>query len=242
MRHPLPPSSRLPVPTESASENIAPVRVVIIEDLQTMAEMLDLLCTHHWGLQVLSVEHSGEPGLNAVARGKPDIVLLDIGLPDIDGLTLIPHLRRVSPASKIIVMSSLINDYVLGRLEELRWDGILDKLSDGLVFIREAIQVVRSGGRFVSPSTRRQMTQFRNCNNPFHHMLSDREKQVLTCVARAFTDGEISDRLGIDISTAHSHRKNQLKKLNQHSTPKLMHHAIRHGYASLPLPEMQKRN
>jgi len=220
--------------TPQAAEPIAAVRLVIIEDHQSTAEMLHLLCTAHWGLEVTKVADCGEDGLAAVTDTKPDLVLLDIGLPDMDGLTLLPRLRKASPSSKVIVTSSLFSDYVFGRLEGLTWEGLLDKFSDGIESLRGAIQVVRSGGRFVSPAVRRLMTRYQQSNNPFCRMLSDREKEVLVCIAHALTDEEVATRLVISVSTVHTHRKNLLRKLGQHSTPKLMNLAIRHGYASLP--------
>lgn len=202
-----------------------------------MAELLQFMCTQ-WGLVVTAVSHDGESGLTAVANTKPNLILLDIGLPDTDGLILLPQLRRISPASKIIVISALYNDYTLGRLHGLRWDGLIDKIADGIEFLREAIQTVHHGGRYVSPTARRLISRYQQSNNAFSRMLSDREKEVLVCIAHALTDIEIGDRLDVDPSTVHSHRKNLHKKLGQQSTPKLMHFAIRHGYASLPLPAL----
>ncbi len=201
-----------------------------------MADMLQLVCAHHWGLEVAGVEHTGETGFATISRTQPDLVFLDIGLPDIDGITLLPRIRQASPHSKVILISSMFNDYTIGRLSGLPWDGLVDKVADGIPLLGEAIRAVRNGGRYISPTARRLIDRHRQSTNPFSRMLSDREQQVLVCVAHALTDEEIAERLSIDSSTAHSHRKSLLKKLGQHSTPKLMHHAIRHGYGSLPLP------
>lgn len=219
-----------------ASEPIAAVRLVIIEDFRSMAEMLRLLCTERWGLDVAATADCGEAGLVAVTQSKPDLILLDIGLPDVDGLTLLPRLRRASPASKIILISSLFNACVLGRLEGLKWDGLLDKIADGIELLREAIQAVRKGERYVSPTARRLIALYQQSDNPFSRMLSDREIEVLVCIAHAQSNEEIAVRLSIDATTVQSHRESLFRKLGQHSTPKLMHYAIRHGYGTLPLP------
>lgn len=216
------------------SEPVAAVRLVIIEDFRCMAQMLHLLCVEHWGLEVPAVTHGGKEGLQAVGESKPDLVLLDIGLPDIDGLTLLPRLRQASPASKIIIFSALYNDCIVGRLLQVGWDGVIDKVADGMEFIREAIQTVRRGHRYTSPAVRRLFVHYRESNNPFHHMLSEREKEILTCIAHALDDDEIAGRLGITAATVKAHRKRLFKKLGQPNTPKLMYYAIRHGYDSLP--------
>lgn len=72
-------------------------------------------------------------------------------------------------------------------------------------------------------------------------MLSEREKEVLTCIAHALGDDEITERIAITAATAKAHRKRLFKKLGQPSTPKLMQYAIRHGYGSLPLPAFRRR-
>lgn len=218
------------------SEPVAAVRLVIIEDFRFMAQMLHLLCVERWGLEVPAVTHGGEEGLQAVGESKPDLVLLDIGLPDVDGLTLLPRLRQASPASKIIIFSALYNDCTVGRMLQAGWDGAIDKVADGMEFIREAIQTVRRGHRYTSPAVYRLFARYRESHNPFHHALSEREKEILACIAHALGDDEIAERTGITAATAKAHRKRLFNKLGQPNTPKLMHYAIRHGYGSLPLP------
>lgn len=216
---------------------IAVPRLVIIEDYQGLAEMVELMCVQHWGLEVVGMEQSGASGLNTVARTQPDLILLDIGLPDVDGLTLLPRLRAGSPGSKIIIFSSLFNDCVLEQLGDVEWDGLLDKVSDGLSCLREAIKLVCQGERYVSSSVRRLLALHRDSNNPFSQMPSEREREVLMCIARGRTDEEIATYFSIGKSTVHSHRKSLFKKLGQHSTPKLINYAIEHGYGTLPLTD-----
>ena len=203
-----------------------------------MAEMLHLLCTQRWDIEVTAVTHGAATGLAAVTATQPDLVLLDLGLPDLDGLTLLPRLRAAAAHSRIIILTSLCNEYVLGRLQRSAWEGLLDKSTDGLALLGDAIHNVTGGRRYISPTVRQLFRQFQDSSNPITHMLSEREKEALACIAQALTDGEMARRMGIDESTAHSHRKALFRKLDQHSTPKLMHYAIRHGFASLPLPPL----
>ena len=211
-------------------------RLVIIEDFRSMADMLGIICGDYWSLNVTACEQTGALGLQAVTRLQPDIVILDLSLPDTDGLTLLPQLKRSAPDSRIILFSSQFNDFTLGRLAKLPWSGLVDKAPDGLRELREAIDMVASGVRYVSPSVRQHLNRHQLSTNPFSRMISDREQEVLVCIARALSDEEIAGRLRIDASTVHTHRKSLMRKLDQHSTPKLMHLAIKHGYSSLPLP------
>jgi DNA-binding NarL/FixJ family response regulator len=222
--------------SQSDAQPAARLRLGIIENFQALAEMLRMICHDFWSIDVCGVCQTGEQGLETVGRTQPDLVVLAIGLPDIDGLSLLPRLKLSSPRSKVILFSSFLKSCNLRRLAPSQWDGLVDKAGDGISSLREALRQMQEGKRYVSPSARRHLEQHHHSDNPFNHVLSAREQEVLICIAHAMDDDEIAGHLSIDASTAHSHRRSLMRKLDQHSTPKLMHLAISHGYGSLPLP------
>ena len=67
---------------------ISPIRIAVVEDMQCIADLIVCLCEQHWGLEVVTVAHTAAAALKEVLTSKPDVVLLDLGLPDSDGITL----------------------------------------------------------------------------------------------------------------------------------------------------------
>lgn len=206
--------------------HISSIRVAIVEDQRCIADLVVCLCEQHWKLNVVAVAYTGAEGYRAIKQSKPDVVLLDLGLPDGDGVGLAARINTELPAAKIIVVSSLCNDYYLHRLSEVTIKGFLDKFADGLLSLRRAIDHVQRGGTYYSPRYLRATQRLKQSHHAFFKLLTDREQEVLLWISQSLTDEEISDQLEISLYTVRTHRQEIMRKLDIHSTPKL----IRLGY------------
>lgn len=172
--------------------------------------------------------------LTLSAQHQPGIILLDISLPDGNGLELLPQLRRISPASQIIILS--VHDhpeYVLrsvraGASGYLRKDSSPEELG-------EAIRAIRGGATFFGPHVAEQLgtairaEEDRQGMESKVDLLSPRERDVLRGVASGATSKEIAQRLGISPRTVETHRESLMRKLEIKSVAGLTRFAIELG-------------
>jgi DNA-binding NarL/FixJ family response regulator len=178
-------------------------------------------------------------GLAMAAQSLPDIVLLDLQLPDGDGLTLARELMLLPRAPRIVLLSVRQDAAVLHAASEPHIAGLLWKFGDVLGLLPSAIETVAHGGKFHPPEVREALRRFRCDPNAFFKVLSDGEINLLPYWACGASDAEIADARGISTHTVKSHRYSVMRKLNLHSTARLIHWAIVSGFGRVPPAEFQ---
>jgi DNA-binding NarL/FixJ family response regulator len=203
-------------------------RVVVIEDQRVMAEFLSAHCTR-FGLEVSALCLNGADGLKAISTYRPELVLLDISLPDGDGLEIAKRIKVLSPGSKILAISSHRDPWTMLQVQRVGLHGFVDKTDQKPDVISEAIDAVLAGRIYYTPVVHESSASIRRDPKAFIRVLSDYETQILSLIGRSMTDDEISVVLGISPSTVQSRRRDIMRKLDIHSTPKLIHYAITNG-------------
>lgn len=210
------------------------MRVLVIEDQTMVRELLVLACG-----QALPKARTTAAGTRAAAlascrEAPPDLVILDLVLPDGDGLDLLPELFALAPSAKVIALSSHIDEFTLHRALGSRVHGILDKNEQPVRILREAIAAVLDGRQYVSSLVQRLKASVRANPAAFDKILSDREQGVLRLIGEGLKNDEVAARLKISVSTAKNHRLNIMAKLDMHSTPQLIRYAIEKGFTRIP--------
>lgn len=210
------------------------MKVLVIEDQTMVRELLALACKQ--ALPKASVRTAGTraDALALCREAAPDLVILDLVLPDGDGLDLVPDLFALAPAVKVIALSSHIDEFTLHRALSSRVHGILDKNEQPVRILREAIAAVLDGQQYVSSLVQRLKASVRANPAAFDKILSDREQGVLRLIGEGLTNDQIATRLKISASTAKNHRLNIMAKLDMHSTPQLIRYAIEKGFTRIP--------
>jgi two-component system NarL family response regulator len=168
-----------------------------------------------------------------VDRLQPDVVLLDISLPDIDGIAVMQSLRSRHPATRVIALS--IHD------EPRYVEGMIDAGASGYVLksatvdeLRQAIRAVARGETYLSPELRRPAPAAKAVRaRRAVSALGRRERQVLSLLAEGRHSAEIAAALGISVSTVDVHRRNIMRKLDLHTIAELTKFAVRKGLTSL---------
>jgi DNA-binding NarL/FixJ family response regulator len=215
-----------------------PVRLGIIEDYRSLADMLRDMCVRLWGHTVDFTAATGAAGIDQTAAHKPDILLCDLGLPDMDGVQVIARVTEKVPETKVLVLSSLCNDYTIHRLSEHKIHGFVDKISDGLPVLERAILQVMRGHVFFSPHYHAVLHRLKRNPDSFHRLLSEREQEILVWIGNALTDDEIARILTITPATVDTHRSAIMRKLDIHTTPLLIRYCNEVGLNSLhPFPQ-----
>jgi two-component system nitrate/nitrite response regulator NarL len=177
-------------------------------------------------------------GLEAVAKAKellPDIVLLDIDMPNMNGLAATEVLRRELPQVKVLILSMHQRaDYLIRILQSGAWGYVSKEASsEDLV---NAIETVNAGEAFFSPQIAHlALNQFvkGNGDGPDLAELTNREREVLTLVAGGLSNKEIANHLGVSVRTVETHRERIIRKLAIHSVAGLTRFAIVKGLVAL---------
>lgn len=202
--------------------------VVIIEDQRLFADFL-AGCFAEWGIEVKFNTASGIEGLRAVRELQPDLLLLDFSLPDIDGLEVARQVLEQCPTVRVLGLSSHRDAWTMLQVQRLGMHGFVDKLEQDRGMLREAVAAVLEGSVYYSRAVSESAARLRQDPRAFTRVLSDYERRVLALIGQAKSDEEVAAALGISPATAQSRRRDIMKKLDVHTTPKLIHYAITHG-------------
>ena len=204
--------------------------IAIAEDLLMFREAITKACKTEFGHHVVAEVASGIQAIESVQRAQPDVLILDLSLPDMDGFTVIDHLRASGCRTKILVLSAYSDDFTVFRIERANVHGFVDKRQNAIAVLREALQVLRAGGTYFSPTFESARRARHADPKSFDKVLSESEQRILCLIGEGQSDDEIALRFKISPRTAQTHRHNILWKLGIGSTPKLIAYAMRHGF------------
>lgn len=202
--------------------------VVVIEDQRLVAEFFTIHC-QDLGLRVVKQCATCAEGLAAIRTYLPELVLLDISLPDGDGLALAKTVIHELPQVKILSISSHRDPWTMLQVQRIGLHGFVDKNEQRPQVLTDAIKAVLAGGIFYTSIVNESSAAIRRDPKAFIRVLSDYETIILSIIGESKSDIEIGKLLNISTSTAQSRRRDIMHKLDIHSTPKLIHYAITHG-------------
>lgn len=198
-------------------------------------ELLVEACRLSFVPEVIGQAADAAEALKECGQINPDLIILDLQLPDRDGLELLPELRVLAPRAKVIALSSHTDEVTIHRVLQSHIEGFVDKNAQPMAILRIAVATVMEGRRYLSPVVH-QVWQ-RMCNAPaaFNKLLSVREQEVLALAGRGCTNPEIASQLGLSVITVRNHRCNIMAKLDIHSTSHLIRYATEKGFTRLSL-------
>jgi DNA-binding NarL/FixJ family response regulator len=179
--------------------------------------------------EIVGEAETGPDAIRIAQRHQPDIALVDIGMPGLNGLDAAREVLRVSPKSKVVVLTMHKEHAYLAEALRAGARGYVLK-SRGAVELVEALREVARGGVYLSPGLSREMAEsYLNGDKPGASPLSARERQVLQLVAEGKSTKEVAAVLFISHKTVESHRQRIMSKLDIHETASLVRYAIRSG-------------
>lgn len=207
-------------------------KIVIIEDQVLFRELLIKALEVEQAFSLVGEATSGVEGLALCRSAQPDLVLLDVQLPDVDGLEVAADLLKDFPDIRILALTSLKDDFTIRRVLEYGLAGYVEK-DQPLPVLIEAIHAVAIGKTYFTQTfddLRREMVLNPNA---YYKILSNREQQILSMVAEGLSSPEIAEALKLSPRTAENHRYNIMKKLDLSSVTELVAFAIKHGIRKL---------
>ncbi len=209
------------------------IKVLIADDHTIVRSGLNLLLSSEPDIQVIGEAMDGHMAVQMTEEIGPDVVLMDIGMPGLNGFQATREIKERTPGVHILVLTMHRSDEYFFQMLEAGASGYILKGAETSELIH-AIRIVARGDVFLYPAmARRLVQQFLSqsgTDGPSGPKLTPREKEILKLVAEGYTNREIADRLVVSPSTVHSHRTNLMQKLNLHTRHELVQYARRHGF------------
>jgi two-component system response regulator NreC len=209
------------------------VKIVIVEDHLMIRDVIRKVCSSEFGYTVVGETDSGVEAVDLILKRKPDVVVLDLSLPDMDGFNVAERVLKVMPSLRILMLSSHCDDYTLFRVEKSGVHGFIDKNSNTIEILRDALKSISEGRIYFSQAFQNARMARRTDPRSFIKILSDWERAILSLIGQGLSDDEIGERLNLSPRTVQTHRSNILRKLNLKGTPKLIAFAIENGFTQV---------
>ncbi|MGB3164000.1 MAG: response regulator transcription factor [Chitinophagaceae bacterium] len=200
------------------------ISILVIDDHPLVGDGITLMVKDIEYLQIISVCKSGKEALEFLVDAKPDIILLDISLPDIDGLELCFQIRKTNKQTKIIGLTSTNEAGIITQLLANGGNGYLLKNMEREELIT-AIDEVLNGRIFLSKAANQKiLEQFHSLKDALKNkpVLTRREKEILKLLYEGLTGPQIAEKLFLSPLTVETHRKNLMQKLNVNSVQQLL--------------------
>lgn len=210
------------------------VRILLADDHAVIRRGLRLLLEQQPDFRVVAEAGDGREALQLAESVQPDVAVLDISMPNLNGIEAARQIRAKLPGTSIVILSVHSDESYVLRALKAGVRGYLLKESPESDFLR-AIRSVTEGKAFFSPLVSRLLVedyvrqmQSNGVEDSFE-LLSAREREILQLVAEGKTNKEVANLLHLSPYTVETHRSNILGKLNIHSIPELILYAVRKG-------------
>ncbi|HEY2646139.1 MAG TPA: response regulator transcription factor [Candidatus Acidoferrales bacterium] len=212
---------------------MTPLRILVADDHDLMRRGLRALVESHPGWQVCDEAHTGREAVEKAALLNPDVVILDISMPELNGLEAARSIRKASPHIEILILSVHYSDQLIREILSAGVHGyILKSDSDrDLVAALERLAIHKpfftlKAEELMDTNFNRSSSQ-PNLEEMPSNRLTPREREVVQLLSEGKSSKEVASLLGISVKTAETHRSNVMRKLEIHSVSELVRYAVR---------------
>lgn len=217
-----------------------PYQILLVDDHKIMRDGIKAILQHTGEFQVVGEAENGLDAVQTAKQTSPDIVLMDIGLPGLNGIEATAELLRHCPEAKVIILSMYDDEHsVVSAIRSGARAFVLKKASDSDLL--DALQAVGKGGSYLSPQVSdRLLSRIQRGNLESKSVpaaldaLSPRELQVMRLVAEGKTSKEIAVLLDLGLQTVRSYRKTMMRKLGVSNVAGLTQLALAAGLTHFP--------
>lgn len=212
-------------------------RILLADDHGMMREGLKALLENINDTQIVGEADNGRDTVKLCRELRPDLVIMDVAMPELNGIEATRQIMTECPGTKVIALSMhSTKRFILDMLQA----GAQGYLLKNCAFkeLAEALSTVRAGNAYISPSVasvvvEKLMAPQTAEDTAAPHALTPREREVLQLLAEGIRVSEVARKLHVSIKTVQTHRRNLMAKLNLYSLPELTKFAIQHGMTSL---------
>lgn len=210
------------------------ISLLLVEDHEIVRDGLLALLEPQKNITVVGLAADGRAAVEMAQQLAPDIVLMDIGLPRLNGIEATREILAVAPKSRIIILTVRMDQACVQDALQAGASGYLLKES-GFHELQSAIEQVAAGKLYLSPQISSAIisTCFGHKSTSGFTGLSGREREVLQLVAEGLSTKEIAAALHVSVKTVETHRTRIMSRLNLHNIAQLTRYAVREGLANL---------
>ena len=205
------------------------IKLFIVDDHYMVVEGVRSILQPEPGIEWMGHASNGASCLSFLRNHKPDIVLMDISMPEMNGIDLCNEVKALYPIIHIIALSTFNQSSYIHKMLEHGASGYLLKNATKEEML-EAFDTVMKGRQYLSFEAAGAIKKNNEAQVP---VLTRREKEVLALIADGLTNHEIADKLFVSVTTVDSHRKNLLAKLQARNTAALVKLAVLHQLIDL---------
>lgn len=208
------------------------IRVLLADDHAILRKGVKMLLDSQPDMEVVGEAKTGREAITEARRLKPDIVVMDVSMPELNGIEGTRQICEELTHTKVVALSMHKDSVYVREILRAGARGYLLKDSEDDDLIR-AIRAVSRGEAFLSPAiSDAVLTDYRkHVSNPVD-LLTGREREILTMIADGKTNKEIASNLNLSVYTVESHRGSVMEKLNLHNTGDIVRFALRNGLIS----------
>lgn len=205
------------------------IRVLIADDHAIVRQGLKLILSETTDMVVAGEADSGVSALKLARAGEWDVALLDISMPDKNGIDVLKQIKNEFPKNPVLMLSMHPEEHYAIRALKAGASGYLTKQSAPALLVT-AIRQVASGRKYVSPELAEELanTLGVDTDRPLHETLSDREYQVLCLIASGKPLSDIAEKLSLSAKTVSVYRARLLEKMKLKNNAELTHYGIKH--------------
>jgi len=223
---------------------VSKIRILLADDHAILRAGLVRLLSEEPDIEVIGEADNGREAVQKVQELHPDIVLMDIGMPVMNGMEATKQIKKRDQEVKILVLTMHDNEEYLFQVLQAGASGyVLKKAADSDLV--NAIHVVNRGDCFLYPSAAKMVVEdylekLKHGQEPTSSFdtLTEREREILTLVAEGYTNREIAEALFISVKTVETHKANIMEKLNLHKRAELVRYAIKKGMLQVDFDEV----
>lgn len=213
------------------------LRILVADDHEVARQGIRALLESHPGWEVCAEARDGREAVEGAGKYKPDVLLLDIGMPNLNGLDAARQILAISPDARILILTIHDSEQVVREVLAAGAKGFLLK-SDAGRDLLAAVEALQHRRTFFTPKVAQMMLDgylrpHEETDPSGQCVLTPREREVIQLVAEGKTTKEIAMALSLSVKTAETHRTNLMRKLDLHSIADLTLYAVRNGIVQI---------
>lgn len=206
---------------------------MLAEDHQTVREGIKLLINSQPDMEVIGEAGDGNAAIRLAQKSAPDIIVMDVSMPETNGLKATKRLKQIAPHIKILTLTRHTDNAYLQQLIESGASGYVLKQSAPSELIR-AIRFVAEGNNYLDPSLTSKMfggyARRTNLRGEPKAKLTERESEALRYIALGYSNKEIAALMRVSVKTVEAHKANAMRKLDMRSRIDIVRFAILQGW------------
>lgn len=204
------------------------ISVILVDDHRLVREALRDTLAREQGVRVVGETGEGRQAIQWVREMRPDVVVLDIGLPDLNGIEVAARIHETGVPTRVVALSAYSDKRFVTEMLRAGAAAFVSKAAAGTELMA-AIRAVACGSSYLSPDAADALVSEMREGKAGEARLGRREREVLRLIAQGMRSAAIAETLHISVSTVEVHRRNIMSKLGLHSVAELTRYAVREG-------------